>query len=136
MSNALDVKIVSYQLYDAASGWQGDNVHGAILKAPLGGEGGGITILRAYAVNGAATDSGTSFSLALHNFGTAGTAVEGTIAAAIGGTADPWVAAKPKEFTLSDPIVGAGEWVYLDKQEDSSSDPTRACVVIEYLMGV
>lgn len=138
MAETLDVHVVSYPLPDTATGWQGDDVKGHILKAPLNGEGGGITIVRAYAVNQAATGAGTSFSLALHNYDTHGTALKssgGTVAAAIGGTASPWAAGVPKEFTLSNPYLGAGEWLVLDKQEDNSSDPTRGVVVIEYVMG-
>lgn len=136
MSNAMNVKTLVVPL-DAAS-WAGDNVQQRILRAPDADDGGGLTLLAAYAVNEAATTSGTAFSLALHNYGTAGTAIKasgGTVAAAIGGTADVFVAGAPKAFTLSNAFLAAGEWLVLDKQEDSSSDPTRGVVVIEYLLG-
>ena len=133
MANTMNVNTVTIAL--GAADFAGDDVSMPIIKAPLDGEGGGITILRAYAVNDAATNAGTSFALALHNYGTGGTAVEGTIAGALGGTASPWAAGTPKEFTISTAFVDAGEWVVLVKTEDNSSDPTRGVVVVEYLMG-
>ncbi|MBN1967532.1 MAG: hypothetical protein JW910_22950 [Anaerolineae bacterium] len=133
--NSTDVKVLVYNLANTASDWQGDTVLGHILKAPAAGAGGAITILSAYAVNQAATDSGTSFALSLLNYGTAGTAVEGTVASGIGGTADAWEAGVPKEFTISDGKLEAGEWLVLYKDEENSSDPTRCSVIIEYVMG-
>lgn len=136
MTNALDVKVVSIPL--VGSDWDGDAKYQHVLKAPLDGEGGGITILRAYAVNHAATTSGTGFALSLHNYSTAGTAEKstgGTVAAAIGGTADVWAAGVPKEFTISNAFLDAGEWLVLKKGETNSSDPTRGVLVVEYLMG-
>lgn len=136
----LDIKVVTYALYDAASGWQGDDVTGHIFRAPTDAHGGGITILEAWAENGAATGAGTGFSLQLENWGTAGTAIKasgGTVAAAIAGTADPWAADTPKDFTLTSANVflDAGEYLVLRKNEDNSSDPTRGVVSIAYVMG-
>lgn len=137
MSNAMDVKQVVVPL-DAAS-WAGDNVQQRILRAPNAEDGGGLTIVSAYAVNEAATGAGgTAFSLSLHNYGTAGTAIKavgGTVAAPLGGTADPFEAGVPKAFVLSNAYLAAGEWLVLDKQETNSSDPTRGVVVIDYLLG-
>lgn len=143
MSNAFDVKIVSLALSaDAAAGtggWEGNDVVGHVLRAPLAGQGGAITILRAYAVNAAATNGSTGFALQLENWGTAGTAIlagsAGTVAAALGGTADPWAVDTPKAFTLSNPTLDAGEWLVLRKTETNSSDPTRGVLVIEYVAG-
>lgn len=131
-----EVYTVSYQLYDAASGWQGDAVYGNVMKAPAAADGGGIKIIRAYAVNHAATTSGTAFALALYNYGTGGSAVAGTIGT-LGGTADVFVAGVPKAFTLTaaQQIIDAGEWIVLGKTETNSSDPTRCSVIIEYQMG-
>lgn len=138
-ANGLDVKIVSVALYDAASGWQGDDVTGHMFRAPSDAHGGGITILAAYAVNGAATGAGTGFSLQLENWDTGGTAIKsgsgGTIAAAVGGTADPFAENTPKAFTISNAFVDAGEWVVLRKNETNSSDPTRAVVSVHYVLG-
>jgi len=136
VSNATDVKQVVVPL-DAAS-WAGNNVHQRILRAPNAEDGGGLTILRAYAVNEAATTAGTAFELALHNYGTAGTAIKavgGTVAAPLGGIADPFKAGVPKAFVLSNAYLAAGEWLVLDKQETGSSAPTRGVVVIDYLLG-
>lgn len=136
MSNATDVKQVVVPLY--AADWDGNNKVMPVLRAPNAEDGGGLTILRAYAVNQAATTSGTAFSLALHNYGTAGTAIKaagGTVAAAIGGTADAFVAGKPKAFVLSNAYLAAGEWLVLVKAETNSSDPTRGVLVIDYLLG-
>lgn len=136
MSNAMDVKQVVVPL-DAAS-WADDNVQQRILRAPDAEDGGGLTILRAYAVNEAATDGTASFSLSLHNYGTAGTAIKavgGTVAGPLGGLTDPFEAGVPKAFVLSNAYLAAGEWLVLDKQEDGSSDPTRGVIVIDYLLG-
>lgn len=131
-----EVFCVSYQLANTATDWQGDTVTGHVFRAPAAGDGGGIKILRASFVNAAATGAGTSFALALLNYGTAGTAVEGTIGS-VGGTAAPYSAGVPAEFTLTaaQQLIDAGEWIVLSKDEENSSDPTRGTVVIEYQMG-
>jgi hypothetical protein len=144
MSTAFNVHIVSLPLAPGAStealGWTGNDITGHVLRAPLAGEGGGLTILRAYAVNGAATSGGTSFALQLENWGTSGTAIKvtgGVVAAAIGGTGDHWAANTPKAFALGTTtrFIAAGEWLVLRKTETNSSDPTRGVVVVEYVMG-
>lgn len=137
-ANGLDVKILTVALPDTATGFQGDDVTGHVMVAPSDAHGGGVTILAAYGVNGAATGAGTGFSLQLENWDTGGTAIKssgGTIAAAIGGTADVWAADTPKSFTISNAFVDAGEWVVVRKNETNSSDPTRGYVVIHYVLG-
>lgn len=138
MSYGSGIQTIIVPLY--ATDWAGDDVHMHAYKAPDADEGGSVRIVSAHAVNAASTGSGTSFSLALHNYGTGGTAVEGTIAAAIGGTADSaqWTADTPREFTLTaaQAVLDPGEWLVLDKQEDNSSDPTRGVVVINLQHGV
>jgi hypothetical protein len=131
-----EVYQVSYALHDAANGWQGNDKNGHIMVAPAAGDGGGIKILRAWLVNAAATGVGTTFYLSLQNWGTAGTAVEGTIGT-MGGTATAIAADTPTAFTLTaaQQIIDAGEWIVLNKKETSSSDPTRAVLSIEYVMG-
>lgn len=133
--NAMNIKSIIVPLADTASDWQGGPVVANVFKAPSSTYGGGITILRAYATNQAATGAGTGFALALLNYGTAGTAVAGTIAAAIGGTGDPWAAGTPKSFTISDGEIDADEWIVLSKTETNSSDPSRCYVVIQYVDG-
>ena len=117
----------------------GDNKQLFLFKAPTNALGGGVRLLDAYAVNGAATGAGTSFSFALHKFSAAGTpAVNGTIAAAIGGTAATiWADAVPQQFTVDADysFLDAEEWIVLDYQEDNTSAPTNAVVVLHMQMG-
>lgn len=136
MAETLNPNLVSINLNSA--GWAGATAYGHVFRVPSAGHAGGVTIGTAEAVNAAATNAGTGFTLTLENWGTAGTAIKasgGTIAAAIGGTGDPWVADTPKAFTLSNAYLDAGEWVVLKKIETNSSDPTRAVVFIELLSG-
>lgn len=135
MFNGLNIHTVSFPLANTASDWQGDDVVGHLFPAPTIALGGGIKIVAAYAVNGAATTSGTSFSLKLEKWGTAGTADGGDISSALGGTADPWAASTPKTFTLSDDTLSAGEWLVVRKNETNSSDPTRCSIILQYVMG-
>lgn len=131
---AFDVRSITVALPDPG----GDNKQLFALKAPSDSHGGGLTILGASVVNGAATTSGTSFSLALHKYSSAGTpAVNGTIAAAIGGTATPWAAGVPQAFTLDDDhvFVDAGEYVVLQYNEQASGNPTNGYAHIQYVMG-
>ena len=116
----------------------GDNKQIFLLKAPLDGVGGGLTLLDASAVNTAATGAGTSFSYQLLKYSSAGTpAVNGTISAAIGGTATPWAANVPKAFVLDSAyaFLDAGEWLVLDYQEDTSGNPTNSAIVVHYILG-
>ena len=129
---------MSIQVPDTASDWQGDTKVAKLFRAPTAAHGGGMTILEAFASNEGATGAGTSFSWALHNYGTAGTAIKstgGTIAAAIGGTASPWAAGVAQEFTLSYPYIAPGEYVVLAKDEVNSSDPSRGCICLLVAMG-
>ena len=135
MAGALDVNIITFNLSDTASDWQANDVNGHIFKAPSQAQGGAVRITRAWAVNQGATGAGTGFALTLLNYGAAGTVNSGTVAAALGGTGDPWAAGVPKQFTLSDPVLDADEWLVLKKTETNSSDPSRCTVIIEYVMG-
>ena len=129
---------VTIPLPDTATGWQGNNVTGHIFRAPST-DFGGVTLVGASYVDGASGGAGTAFSLQIENWGTAGTAIKsgaaGTVAAALGGTGDPFLASTPKNFTLSKPILGGGEWLVLRKAETNSSDPTRGVLVLQYVMG-
>jgi hypothetical protein len=126
--------IVSVPLY--ATDWDGDNKKMHLFRAPSAGDGGPIKIKRAAVVVQNSTGAGTSFGLALHLYDTIGTTLAGTIAGEIGHTSSPWVAGTPKEFTIADGDVAAGQWVVLQKEETNSSDPLRGIVTIEYQMGV
>ena len=129
-----DTHIVSIPVPDPG----GDNKQLYAFRAPLDAQGGGVTLVGAYAVNGAATAGGTTFTYALHKYSTAGTpAVNGTIAAAIGGTTDYWAVGVPKTFTISSSyaFIDAGEWVVVDYQEENSGNPTNSHIVLQYVMG-
>lgn len=89
--------------------------------------GGGITILSAHAQNPAA---GT-VSLNLVTLGTAGTAVDGTIATK--GSA-VYSATVPQAFTVSTPFVDAGDWVGVEEKNVGTTN-AAATVSIAYVMG-
>lgn len=115
-----------------------DNKQLFALKAPSDAKGGGVTIVGAYVVNGAATGAGTSFSLALHRYSSAGTpALNGTIGGTIGGTGTPWAAGVPQNFTVNDSysFLDAGEWAVLQYNEQTAGNPTNGFAVIQYVMG-
>lgn len=117
----------------------GDNKQLFLYQAPTDLLGGGVRVLAATATNGATHGAGTSFSYALHKYSSAGTpAVNGTIAAAIGGTAATfWTNAIPQSFTI-DPaysFLDAGEWLVLDYQEDTNGNPTNSVVTVTLQMG-
>lgn len=116
-----------------------DNKAIFLYRAPTDGLGGGVRILNAYAVTANAMSAGTSFSFALHKYSSAGTpAVNGTIAAAIGGTAATvWAAGVPQAFTIDADysFLDAGEWLVLDYQEDQTGNPTNAVVTVNLAMG-
>jgi hypothetical protein len=129
----MDVKIITYNL--DGSTWDGDGVQALVMRAPSDDLGGAIRIVDAYIVNGAATGAGTSWSITLQNRGTSGTATATSVSNAVGGTASPFVAGLPKQFTISDPVLEAGEWLGFVKNETNSSDPARAVLTIHYMMG-
>jgi len=132
---AFDVKTLSISIPDPG----GDNKQLFVLQAPTDAHGGGLRILEASASNGATMNAGTSFSLALHKYSSAGTpAVNGTIAAAIGGTAATyWTIKIPQDFTIDDDyaFLDAGEWLVVDYQEDGSGNPTACFLTLSYLVG-
>jgi hypothetical protein len=88
MAESWDTKILSYALGDPG----GDNKQLFLLRAPSAAFGGGLTILSGEAVQGAAAAlsqgvGGTTFTLALHKYTSAGTpAVYGTTSGTTGGT--------------------------------------------------
>lgn len=138
MAETLDIKIISFPLQDTANGWQGDDVTGHVFRAPTDALGGGLTIVGIDVVTATATGAGTSWAVQVENWGTAGTAIKasgGTIAAAIGGTVDPFAANTPKTGTISNAFLDAGEWVVLRKSETNSSDPVRGVVHFHVLQG-
>jgi hypothetical protein len=105
-----------------------DNKQIFLYKAPSAANGGGVRILSASAEVITSQAAATSFSLALHKYSSAGTpAVNGTIAAAIGGTAATyWTAGVPQSFSIDTTyaFLDAGEWLVIDYQEDGTVTPT------------
>jgi len=134
MSETLGIVEVVYNM--DGSTWDGDGVTALVLKAPTSALGGAIRIVDAYFVNGAATGAGTAFSIKLTNRGTTGVASATDVSASLGGTGSVFVANTPKQFTITDPVLEAGEWLGLIKNETNSSDPTRGLLVVQYAMGV
>ena len=109
-----------------------------LWQAPSDDIGGGVRILEAMAVNMATTSGGTSFTLALHKYSSAGTpAVNGTITDTLGGSADEWADSVPKEFTVDSDysFLDADEWLAVAYAEENSGNPTRAYITIKYAMG-
>lgn len=104
-----------------------------VLRAPESAEGGAITIRGAEVVNHATTSSTVSFTVALHAYSNAGTpAVNGTVAAAQGGTADHWADNIPKELTLTDTQLEAGEYLVLSVAAQGGGAPTRGYLMLRY----
>lgn len=103
-----DNKVISIVVSDPGA----DDTQVHLFRAPEA-----MQIVSAYAITTEDMGAGTAPQLALHNYGTAGTAVGGTIAANVAGTANPLSANEPAAFTLADPDLEAGEWVVLDVQE-------------------
>lgn len=135
MGDSMDVQIISVPI---GADLVGDDTALHLFRAPADGQGGGVTVLAAYAVNGAATSGETAFALALQNWDTDGAAVKetgGTVAAAVGGTTDHWAAGTPKSFSIANGFLDAGEWLVLLKTEENSSDPTLGTVVVQIAVG-
>jgi hypothetical protein len=141
MAESWDTKVLSYALGDPG----GDNKQLFLLRAPSAAFGGGLTILSGEAVQGAAVANslgvgGTTFTLALHKYTSAGTpAVYGTIAAAIGGTAQGWGAGRVHEFTIdtagSMNYLSGGEWLVLQYNEVNAGNPVLNTVTVAYIQG-
>ena len=135
----LEVHNVTVALGDPGA----DNKQLFVLKAPSDANGGGLRLLSgnvvvATSITNSLGVGGTTFTLALHKYSGAGTpAVNGTIAAAVGGTAVGWTANVPQAFTLNADysFVDAGEWVVLQYNELNAANPTGGYAVLHYVMG-
>lgn len=90
-----------------------------VMKAPRD-----LTVLAAHVVSENAQNAGTAVLLALENWGTAGTAVEGTVAAAVGGTATAarLSARTPVAATITaaQAYIDEGEWLVVDWTEEGA----------------
>jgi hypothetical protein len=141
MSEVLDIHVVTYALGDPG----GDNKQLYLMRAPSAAHGGGVTILSGEVVQaGTAALShgvgGTTFTIALHKYTNAATpAVYGTIAAAVGGTAQGWGAGRPNEFTIDTAgtlrFLSAGEYLVAQYAEINAGNPTLASIIVKYAMG-
>jgi hypothetical protein len=107
-----------------------------VMKAPRA-----MTILSAYVVSANTQNAGTAVTLALQNWGAAGTAVEGTICAAVGGTATAAVltANTPEAATVTaaQAYVDANEWLVLSYQEEGAGwiATDRYAFTFNYVLG-
>lgn len=115
-----------------------DNKQIALFRAPSETA---VEILRAYIVVQGAQASGSAGEFALHNYGTAGTAIKstgGTIAAALGGTATAsrLSANTPSAYTLTEGTMAAGEWMYVDYQETGDWVEGNVSITFDYVLGL
>lgn len=129
MSSSFDVKHVAVQLSGSADYWA--------LRAPTDALGGGLSIVSASVINGATTSGTATVTVALTKYSAAGTpALNGTIAAAVGGTASHFTSGVPKDMTISSPFVDAGEWVRVEVTSvDAGTVTAPASVHISYVQG-
>lgn len=97
-----------------------------------------VEILAAYIAVQNAQGAGSAGNFALHNYGTAGTAVAGTVAAALGGTAAAarLSAATPSAYTLTDGTLTANQWLVLDYQETGDFVEGNVHISVEYVLGI
>lgn len=136
---AMDVKKASINFGDVG----GDNRKLLLLKAPSDAEGGGLTILSARAHSSttlalSAGVGGTTFTLALHKYGTGGTpTVNGTVSDVLGGTAVGWTAGVVVPFSLTAPytFLDAGESLFVQYNEVNAGNPVWCQVDVTYVLG-
>lgn len=125
-----NIQTVSFLINDPGA----DNKAIHIWRAPAACE-----ILHAYITVQTAQNSGTAGEFALHNYGTAGTAIKssgGTIAGAKGGTASPLSAATPYAYTLVEGTMVSGDWVVVDYQETSDWIEVNVTITFDYVLGI
>lgn len=110
-----------------------------VLRAPTGDQGGAITILGAEIVNHATTSGTATFTAQLLSYSNAGTpAVNGTVGATIGGTADHWTDNVPKAFTIgsgAEAVLAAGEYLVVNIASVDTGTPTRPYLMLRYRDG-
>lgn len=118
-----DKQVVSVLLADPGA----DDKQIYLYKAPEN-----MQVESAYLQVSTAMTSSAAFTAALHLYDTAGTAVAGTVAVAIGGTADPVAADTPEAWTISSGNMTTGQWLVLDYQEEGTGwvANTTASVVV------
>lgn len=108
-----------------------------IMKAPAN-----LTIISAYMVSEQTQNAGTAVGLRLENWGTAGTAVEGTVTTQLGGTATAsrLTARTPATATVSgsQDNIDSGEWLVVRYTEEGAGwiSNDRFQFVFNYRFGV
>lgn len=131
--------LVTIPLHDIG----GDNRQVFAVKAPTDAQGGGITLVHAEAISSTSIANsvgvgGTTFTLALHKYSSAGTpAVNGTIAAAVGGTAQGWTANVPRVFSIDEDyaFLDAGEYLVIQYNEVNAGNPVAGQVHLTFQVG-
>lgn len=110
----------------------GDTIH--LMKASS--INGGVTLVAAYVV----PDLVGTLNVELLNYGSAGTAAAGTVAAFSEGTAAVMAAGTPETLTITaaQAYLDAGEWLVAKKTESAVGNDFggNASIVIEYVEGV
>lgn len=109
-----------------------------VWRAPVGS-----TIQRVVAMTNKSQNAGTAIAIALHNYGTAGTAIKssgGTVGGALGGTAvaSRLTADVPAASTsFTNPYVAAGEYVRLALTEEGAGWQSGEIltVQVDYVLG-
>ena len=79
---------------------------------------------------------GTGIALTLLDYGTAGTAVEGTVTSALGGTTITWTANTPKEFTISEGTLDANDYLMVKYDETGTVAPLNITIGFTWVSGV
>ena len=124
-----DVKSVVFRVTDP--GADDKQIH--VWRAPQSCE-----ILRGYIACMTAQGAGSAGAFQLENWGTAGTAVQGTITTSKGGTATSarMSAETPYALTVSEGTLAAGEWVVLDYQETGDWVEVSVTICFDYVDGI
>lgn len=136
MAGVLDVNVFTVALPAAA-----DIV--TVYRAPSDANGGGVTLVDAYAVNHAATSGTASFTLQLIKGGTAyafaanGTASGVLAGTAASGTASHWADQTAKQFALNTDycFLDAGEQLAVDYTALNGGAHTRGYLCLHFIQG-
>ncbi len=130
MANASDrPETISVQITDPGADDQ--QIH--LWKAPKACE-----VVSSYFVCKDAQASGSAGAFETQNWGTAGTAVEGTVVATLGGTAvaDRISAAVPTQGSITEGTLAEGDWLVLDYQETGDFVEGSVNLVFEVVYGI
>ena len=105
-----------------------------LFPAPSDALGGGITVVKAYVVQGGSGSA--SMSLVKGTLAGGTFTANGTLSAAVIGTATTWTAGVVQEFSLvaASCFIDAGEWVGLKENNNAAGATNTRCTVL-YQMG-